>query len=153
MTREKLPERRRSITVDFDHVLEYGPNGLPARSASYIATLGYYDDGRLGEIFIESAQKVATSTDIAIRDAAIGLSIGLQYGVPIQADSFLHDASDRPEGALGQLLAKITNDGLLTIAPWDRGAPPSEPEPSPEPEPPAPAPTAPAAAAKAEVAA
>lgn len=121
MSRERLPNRRRTITIDFNHVVEWGPNGLPGNAVPYRAGLGYYNDGRLGEIFIESAQKVATNLDIAIRDAAIAVSIGLQYGVDAEAlvPSFLHNAAGRPEGALGQLLEKIKKDGLLRIFAFD----------------------------------
>lgn len=120
MTREKLPNRRRAVTIDFDHVIERGVNGLPGKSVPYRATLGYYDDGRLGEVFIESAQKVATGTDIAVRDAAIGVSIGLQYGVDAEVlvPSFLRDANGRSEGVLGQLMEKLREENLLKIFPF-----------------------------------
>lgn len=121
MSREKLPNRRRGITFEFEHVLEYGPNNLVAKSVPYLATTGYYDDGRLGEVFLVSAAKVSTQSDIAVKDAAIALSVGLQYGVPPEelVSSFLHDSMGRPEGALGQLLKRLQDENLLCIFPFD----------------------------------
>lgn len=120
MPREKLPERRRAVKIHFDHVLEWGPKNLPGKTIPYSATLGYYDDGRLGEIFLEYV-KASTMMDIAVRDAAIVLSIGLQYGMDPEAlvDSFLQDALGRPEGVLGQLMRKLRDENLLKIFPFD----------------------------------
>ncbi|HEX6597429.1 MAG TPA: LAGLIDADG family homing endonuclease, partial [Acidimicrobiales bacterium] len=71
--REKLPRRRSSKTFSF----------RVADCHGYV-TVGEYDDGRPGEIFLRVAKQ--GSTLAGIMDAfAISVSHGLQYGVPLKA--------------------------------------------------------------------
>jgi hypothetical protein len=71
--REKLPRRRNSKTFSF----------RVADCHGYV-TVGEYDDGRPGEIFLRVAKQ--GSTLAGIMDAfAISVSHGLQYGVPLKA--------------------------------------------------------------------
>jgi ribonucleoside-diphosphate reductase alpha chain len=69
--RERLPRRRRSNTFAF----------RVADCEGYV-TVGEYDDGRPGEIFIKVSKQ--GSTLAGIMDAfSISLSLGLQHGVPL----------------------------------------------------------------------
>jgi hypothetical protein len=43
--------------------------------------IGYYDDGRPGEIFVDGF-KVGSTLQALLADAAIIISIALQYGIP-----------------------------------------------------------------------
>ena len=71
--RERLPRRRNSKTFSF----------RVADCHGYV-TVGEYDDGRPGEIFLRVAKQ--GSTLAGIMDAfAISVSHGLQYGVPLKA--------------------------------------------------------------------
>jgi ribonucleoside-diphosphate reductase alpha chain len=71
--REKLPRTRNSKTFSF----------RVADCHGYV-TVGEYDDGRPGEIFLRVAKQ--GSTLAGIMDAfAISVSHGLQYGVPLRA--------------------------------------------------------------------
>ncbi|MCP3935447.1 MAG: ribonucleoside-diphosphate reductase [Actinomycetia bacterium] len=71
--RERLPRRRSSRTYSF----------RVADCHGYM-TVGEYDDGRPGEIFLTVAKQ--GSTLAGIMDAfAISVSHGLQYGVPLQS--------------------------------------------------------------------
>jgi ribonucleotide reductase alpha subunit len=71
--REKLPRKRLSKTFSF----------RVADCHGYV-TVGEYDDGRPGEIFLKVAKQ--GSTLAGIMDAfAISVSHGLQYGVPLKA--------------------------------------------------------------------
>jgi ribonucleoside-diphosphate reductase alpha chain len=70
--REKLPAERRSIT----HRFEVGGH------EGYI-TVGMYDDGRPGEVFIKMAKEGSTLSGV-MDGLALTLSIGLQYGVPLK---------------------------------------------------------------------
>ncbi|HEV3400735.1 MAG TPA: LAGLIDADG family homing endonuclease, partial [Acidimicrobiales bacterium] len=71
--REKLPRMRTSKTLSF----------RVADCHGYV-TVGEYDDGRPGEIFLKVAKQ--GSTLAGIMDAfAISVSHGLQYGVPLKA--------------------------------------------------------------------
>ena len=71
--RQKLPRTRTSKTFSF----------RVADCQGYV-TVGEYDDGHPGEVFLKVAKQ--GSTLAGIMDAfAIGLSMGLQYGVPLEA--------------------------------------------------------------------
>ncbi|HXG41763.1 MAG TPA: vitamin B12-dependent ribonucleotide reductase [Dehalococcoidia bacterium] len=70
--RERLPDERRSIT----HKFQVGDQ------EGYI-TVGLYDDGRPGEIFIKMAKEGSTVS--GLMDAvALLTSVALQYGVPVE---------------------------------------------------------------------
>ena len=72
-SREPLPRTRRSKTFSFR-----------VADCSGFLTVGEYDDGRPGEIFLTVAKQ--GSTLAGIMDAfAISVSHGLQYGVPLRA--------------------------------------------------------------------
>ena len=78
--RRKLPDERRAITHKFDIAGHEG----------YI-TVGLYDDGSPGEIFLVMAKEGSTISGFA--DAfAQAVSYALQYGVPLQVlvDKFSH---------------------------------------------------------------
>ncbi|MEM7338905.1 MAG: vitamin B12-dependent ribonucleotide reductase [Actinomycetota bacterium] len=71
--RERLPRDRRSRTFEFR-----------VADCKAFATVGEYDDGRPGEIFLRVSKQ--GSTLAGIMDAlALSLSHGLQYGVPLRA--------------------------------------------------------------------
>jgi hypothetical protein len=71
--RELLPLRRN--TENFD--MWFGD-----QNAVYTISVGRYDDGRVGEVFITGA-KIGSAMASVTHDAAVLLSIGLQYGVPL----------------------------------------------------------------------
>jgi hypothetical protein len=100
--REVLPQRRRSETFGFEHVHQDGSK------TPFTATVGYYEDGRPGEIFL-SARKVTSAVDIMVRDSAILLSFALQYGVPARKlrEAMLRGEDGRPHGVMGTLLDRL----------------------------------------------
>ncbi len=70
--RRRLPDERRSVT----HKFEIGPH------QGYI-TVGLYDDGTPGEIFLTMSKEGSILSGLV--DAfATSISIGLQYGVPLK---------------------------------------------------------------------
>jgi ribonucleoside-diphosphate reductase alpha chain len=72
-TREKLPRNRQSRTFEFR-----------VADCKGFVTVGEYDDGRPGELFLRVSKQ--GSTLAGIMDAfAISVSHGLQYGVPLHA--------------------------------------------------------------------
>ena len=72
-TRKRLPKKRRSQTVSFS-----------VAGAEGYMTAGEYDDGSLGEVFIKMSKQ--GSTLAGVMDAfSVSISIGLQYGVPLEA--------------------------------------------------------------------
>lgn len=103
--RRKLPARRHSDVVEFHHVHANG-NKTP-----HVATLGYYDDGTIGEIFID-AHKQATGVAEQARDAAVLLSIALQYGVPMEEmrSAIGRDEDGRPHTIIGSALDVLVKE-------------------------------------------
>lgn len=73
--RERLPRNRKSVTHDF-HI---GPDG--AEQCSGFLTIGFYDDGRPGEVFVDIA-KTGSFARGTLDAVAILVSHTLQWGVP-----------------------------------------------------------------------
>jgi ribonucleoside-diphosphate reductase alpha chain len=71
-TREKMPPRRKGYTQ----------KAIVGGQKIYIRT-GEYDDGRIGEIFIDMHKEGATFRSL-MNNFAIAISLGLQYGVPLE---------------------------------------------------------------------
>ena len=92
--RDRLPNRRAGETLTF-----------ACRQREYRATLGFYPDGRLGEVFI-NAGKSGSDVDIATRDSAIALSFALQYGCAPEdiRVALCCDGAGKAVGPLGTLL-------------------------------------------------
>src|SRR5207253_1633456 len=78
-TRRKLPDRRKG----------YIQKAAVGGHKVYLHT-GEYDDGELGEIFIDMHKEGAAFRSL-MNNFAIGISIGLQYGMPIEefVDAFV----------------------------------------------------------------
>ena len=80
MQRRKLPDERQSITHKFDIAGHEG----------YI-TVGMYEDGTPGEIFVTMSKQGSTISGL-MDSFATAISFALQYGVPLQflVDKFAH---------------------------------------------------------------
>lgn len=71
-SRVRLPQQRRALTTSFN-----------VGGAEGYMTAGEYEDGELGELFLKISKQ--GSTLAGVMDAfAIAVSIGLQYGVPLE---------------------------------------------------------------------
>lgn len=97
MRRERLPTRRESETIKFDH------NGV-----RYFATVGFYPDGRPAELFLDCSR----SGDLlqgTMRDAAIAVSLALQHGVTLATlrEAMLREADGSPAGVMSRALDLI----------------------------------------------
>jgi ribonucleoside-diphosphate reductase alpha chain len=88
-TRRKLPDRRKG----------YIQKAAVGGHKVYIHT-GEYDDGELGEIFIDMHKEGAAFRSL-MNNFAIAISIGLQYGVPLEefVDAFIFTRFE-PAGAV-----------------------------------------------------
>jgi len=77
--RKQLPAKRRGYTI----------KGKVGGQAMFLRT-GEYNDGTLGEIFIDMAKEGATMRSM-LNSFAIAISVGLQYGVPLEeyVDKFI----------------------------------------------------------------
>ena len=78
-TKNKLPNRRNLETVK-----------IKIGGMSVYLTTGEYEDGRLGEIFID-VEKQGSLARAMMNAFAISISKGLQHGIPLEeyADEFL----------------------------------------------------------------
>jgi ribonucleoside-diphosphate reductase alpha chain len=105
--RRKLPNTRDSKT----HKFSIGGH------EGYI-TVGMYEDGAPGEIFIKMAREGSTLSGI-MDGFALSVSIGLQYGVPLKAlvDKFLHTRFE-PSGFTGNPDIPYAKSVLDYIARW-----------------------------------
>ena len=70
--RERMPDRRKGYTQ----------KAVVGGHKVYLRT-GEYDDGRLGEIFIDMHKEGAALRSL-LNNFAIAVSLGLQYGVPLE---------------------------------------------------------------------
>jgi ribonucleoside-diphosphate reductase alpha chain len=133
-TRRKLPDERESIT----HKFSIGGH------EGYI-TVGKYEDGSPGEIFITMAKEGATMSGLMDSFATM-TSIALQYGVPLQllVDKFTHTRFE-PSGFTRNPEIPMAKSIMDYIFKWlaikflskesqiHAGVPQREEEPAPEP--------------------
>ena len=94
MTRLRLPDRRASIVFAFEC------NGL-----HYPASASWFDDGRLGEVFVGN-HRADSHADACAKDAAILASVALQFGAPLDVlrRALLRDSQGRPSTPIGTVL-------------------------------------------------
>ncbi len=105
--RRKLPSERKSITHKFSIGSHEG----------YI-TVGMYEDGTPGEIFIKMAKEGSTLSGF-MDGFALSVSIGLQYGVPLKAlvDKLINTRFE-PSGYTGNPEIRFASSVLDYIARW-----------------------------------
>src|SRR5215469_5799597 len=98
-TRRRLPNRRGSITLD-----------LEALGLTFTVTASRFDNGELGEVFIQN-HKTNSAAGILASDCAIAASLALQFGCPAEvlARALSRDSKNNATGPLG-----IALDDLLT---------------------------------------
>ena len=104
--RERLPDRRHCENFQIE---------VPNLKHQIVVTVGFYPDGRLAEVFVSDV-KAGSTTDAVMRDAAVLLSIALQYQVPLNviANAITRNLDGSPSSAVGVLidvLAKETSHG------------------------------------------
>lgn len=92
MAREPLPQRRRSTNATFRF------RGQPVE-----IQMGFYEDGRLGEIFLNT-YTFGSEMDTMMHDVAIVTSIALQHGATIEE---IARSAARQEGGKA--------DGILSV--------------------------------------
>jgi ribonucleoside-diphosphate reductase alpha chain len=98
-----LPSRRSSIRSD----ITFGAD-------SYHITQGFYPDGRIGEIFVDrihnpNITKIGSPLDAACKDAAIILSVLLQYGGDLRTlkHSITRDEDNQPMSIIGAIIDSL----------------------------------------------
>jgi ribonucleoside-diphosphate reductase alpha chain len=107
MQREKMPVERDSVT----HKFSVGGH------EGYI-TVGKYDDGRVGEVFIKMAKEGSTLSGI-MDGLALTMSLGLQYGVPLKVFvDKLKNTRFEPSGITPNPNIRFVSSVLDYIARW-----------------------------------
>jgi hypothetical protein len=96
-TRERLPNRRSCESFEFRHA------GL-----DFTLCAGSYSDGRIAEIFL-SSHKPGSPIEAIARDAAVTVSIALQFGADLETirAALTRDHDGGPATALGAALDAI----------------------------------------------
>ncbi len=94
--RRRLPNRRASESFNFE-----------VGGQRYHATIGFHD-GAAAEIFVDG-EKPNSAADVSARDCAVAISIGLQYGVPLEVirRALMRDSHGRPNGPCGVVLDQL----------------------------------------------
>ena len=102
MVRRTLPQRRAAETFD-----------LRFWNQLFTVTIGFYADGRPGEVFIDGC-KTGTDIESIARDAGVLLSLALQHGVPPKTirRAVTRGASDEPASILGAIVDSITTNSF-----------------------------------------
>lgn len=132
MLRERLPDRRSTWTQKATIAEK---NEKPQ---TFYLSFGEYEDGRLGEIWVE-AQKENTFARGVLAALARTVSIALQYGVPVEAIvASLRGLDFSPRG---QVSRTPTTDHATSICDWVaqeiqaayvKPSKPADPPPAPE---------------------
>lgn len=97
MTRRTLPQRRACETFE----VAFG--GL---RGNHTVTLGYYDDGSVGEVFIDGG-KSGEQVEAIARDGAVLLSLALQSGVAV--DTIRHAITRDGQGAPSSIVGVVVD--------------------------------------------
>lgn len=82
--------------------------GLHFRNIDCRVTIGFYPDGSPGEVFI-SGGKIGADFEAAARDAAIILSLALQFGTPLHviAAALTKNSDGSPGSLVGAVVAEL----------------------------------------------
>lgn len=105
--RENLPARRACVNT----TVEVG-------NFKMIMGVGFYDDGRPGEVFVSNTM-TGTDFDAMSRDCAVVLSIAMQYGIPLDEihKSLTKDSSGRPSSVMGELVRQLLSGEVRSMGP------------------------------------
>lgn len=115
--RKRLPQRRRAVSTEIDFVRGDGA------TVKYSATVGFYPDGKPGEIFI-NGPKDGTDMAAICADGSVLISIALQYGVPLEvlaaaigrAPLEVDGDPVRPVSVLGAAIDKLVEESRGVLA-------------------------------------
>jgi hypothetical protein len=103
MTREKiLSARRHAKTFEFIF-----------RGMVVVATVSWFDDGRVAEVFVRQRYGEGSPLEADTRDAAVLLSLALQYGMPLDvaAAALTRFDDGAPCGVIGAVVDALKGDG------------------------------------------
>jgi hypothetical protein len=98
--RRQLPQCRASVNFD----LSFGGIGQ-----SYQITVGFYDDGTIGEVFINGG-KTGTDMEAIARDGAILFSLAKQYGAELEniKRAITRNEQGEPSSIIGAVVDQLS---------------------------------------------
>jgi hypothetical protein len=101
--RRALPQRRASESFDLDF------GGL---ARAHTITIGFYDDGTIGEVFINGG-KSGEQVEAIARDAAVILSLALQFGADLAniKSAITRDAQGDAQTIIGVVVDRLCGGG------------------------------------------
>jgi hypothetical protein len=112
MSRQVLPQRRACET-------------FPIRfwNQQFYVTVGFYPDGRAGEVFIDGG-KSGQDVQATARDAAVVLSLALQHGTPLETikRAISRDSAGNPTAIVGAIIDHLTEGSLAEASDHRRAA-------------------------------
>lgn len=96
--RDRLPNCRGSENIAFER-----------DGSSYLMTIGYHPDGRVGEVFLNH-DRGDSMLDVLASDAAILASLALQHGCPIETiqHALKRDSRGNAASPIGAALDRVT---------------------------------------------
>ena len=99
MTRARLPNRRAAETVMLEH-----------DCARYLVTIGFYENGRPGEVFTHGARS-GSNIDALLADACVVVSCLIQHGVETSdlAGSMGRLGNAKPASIIGAVVDLIAS--------------------------------------------
>ena len=102
MIRRTLPQCRASETFD-----------LRFWNQNFTVSIGRYPDGMIGEVFIDGG-KTGQDIQSTARDAAVVISLALQYGVAVESvrHAITRNSDGSPSSLLGAVVDRISADSF-----------------------------------------
>ena len=100
--REILSGRRQSENLDCEW-----------RSMTLQVTVGFYEDGRPGEVFVDTTRKRGSEIDIAARDLGLLISLSLQHGCYLKT---IRDGVS-PDSLAGTIIGHMIAAEAVRLAP------------------------------------
>lgn len=104
--RRHLANRRPALTFKLNHTYASGAQH------PFFVTIGLYNrnNSEIGEVFINTAGRAGNEADIMAADAAVAISLALQYGCPIEVmtAAMKRNADGSPMGVLSHALDEAT---------------------------------------------
>jgi hypothetical protein len=99
----RLPDRRFAETVALEH-----------DGARYMVTIGFFPDGRPGEVFTHGARS-GSNMDALLADACVAVSCLIQHGVEPRdlACSMGRLGNNRPASVIGAVVDLVAAAGIL----------------------------------------
>jgi hypothetical protein len=99
--RERLLNRRAHELIDFEH-----------DGRRYTAGIGRFEDGRVGEIFMNVSGRAGGMVEVLARDTAVAASLCLQFGCDVETlrRALMRDSQGRASGPVGVLLDLLISE-------------------------------------------